>query len=121
MEPYADTRGSPEGEDLVPYDYAVTRGSPEEGRSGPVCRHQRLSRRGKIWSRMPTPEVLQKRDHQRLSRRGKIWSRMQTPKVLQIRVHVTIFMLGSWFNGGVVWWIFSENQSEAPYTAKVLY
>ena len=51
-------------EDLVPN--ACSRGSPEEERSGPVCKHQRLSRRGKP---------------------------------------VTIFTVGSWFDGDVVWWI----------------
>ena len=41
-------------EDLVPNP--DTRGSPEEGRSGPEYRHQRPTRRRKIWSQVQAPE-----------------------------------------------------------------
>ena len=47
-------------DDLVPN--AGTRSSPEEGRTGPECRHQKLTRRGKNWSRMQAPEAHQRRD-----------------------------------------------------------
>ena len=47
-------------DDLVPN--AGTRSSPEEGRNGPECRHQKPTRGGMIWSRMQAPEAHQKRE-----------------------------------------------------------
>ena len=47
-------------DDLVPN--AGTRSSPEEGRTGPECRHQKPTRGGMIWSRMQAPEAHQKRE-----------------------------------------------------------